>query len=554
MKAIATGPRPAASSQSNKSELRVPELSERRTAELVIAFVGPVYSGTSKTLSVCQAILSDKFKYRINMVKISDIIAKESDINKASYDDDKNKYFQKLQNAGNSMRQNLGAAYLAEKVVEEIAFYRDKNDGYKKKSVTESDGESSETIQADSIRVAHLIDSLKNPAEVKLLKDVYGDLFRLIGVFAPERIRKKRAEEKGLTEPEITEIFQRDEEENSRNELTNKNGQQVRKTIQVSDLFVRNDKDNTDKLRQALDRFFDILFGTKIHTPTFHEMAMFSAASAACQSACLSRQVGAAIYSAQEELLGVGRNDAPKYGGGLYTDDDGTEDHRCYKWKNNECQNDLHKRLLNEEIIKKTQEIVKQAYYDIVGLVTTELKTNGVKATFTPPSIPTYTSQVEEMLNNSKIRNLIEFSRAIHAEMEAIISVARKGKSGIVGSTLYCTTFPCHNCARHIVGAGIHKVVYIEPYPKSLARALHDDAIACEGEPTDDKVKFIQYEGIAPQNILKLFSITRNKENGKAHEIDPAEAKPIFPPPLDGFTYYEQLIVTKLDQQKKKNK
>ena len=48
------------------------------------------------------------------------------------------------------------------------------------------------------------------------------------------------------------------------------------------------------------------------------------------------------------------------------------------------------------------------------------------------------------------------------------------------GTTLYTTTFPCHNCTRHIVAAGISRVVYVKPYPKSLAFQLHYDSISLE--------------------------------------------------------------------------
>jgi deoxycytidylate deaminase len=42
---------------------------------------------------------------------------------------------------------------------------------------------------------------------------------------------------------------------------------------------------------------------------------------------------------------------------------------------------------------------------------------------------------------------------------------------------LFSTTFPCHMCARHIVSAGIKRVVFLEPYPKSYAEELYADSI-----------------------------------------------------------------------------
>ncbi|MEJ7655371.1 MAG: deaminase [Chloroflexia bacterium] len=53
----------------------------------------------------------------------------------------------------------------------------------------------------------------------------------------------------------------------------------------------------------------------------------------------------------------------------------------------------------------------------------------------------------------------------MHAEMSALLDAGRRGVP-VQGATLYTTTFPCHNCARHIVGAGIDRVV---------CRALHQE-------------------------------------------------------------------------------
>ena len=200
---------------------------------------------------------------------------------------------------------------------------------------------------------------------------------------------------------------------------------------------------------------------------------MYAAASAGAKSACLSRQVGAAIYSKDNELIGVGWNDVPRAGGGLYAEDLGMADLRCFRWGEKVCHNDKHKGLLYEDVFKALE---------AEGLLSSDAKAK----------------KVRQVLSKTDIRNLIEFSRAVHAEMEAIISVARSNKNGLVGATMYSTTFPCHSCARHIVASGIAKVVYIEPYPKSLALGLHTDAITDKETGDKEKVVFLQYEGTAP--------------------------------------------------------
>ena len=78
--------------------------------------------------------------------------------------------------------------------------------------------------------------------------------------------------------------------------------------------------------------------------------------------------------------------------------------------------------------------------------------------------------EVRKILDGTEVDDLTEFSRAIHAEMEAILTVAREGRHSLVGATMFTTTYPCHNCARHIVAAGISKLIYIEPYHVSAER------------------------------------------------------------------------------------
>jgi deoxycytidylate deaminase len=100
---------------------------------------------------------------------------------------------------------------------------------------------------------------------------------------------------------------------------------------------------------------------------------------------------------------------------------------------------------------------------------------------------------------------LIEFGRAVHAEADAIASAVRLGTS-IRGSDLFCTTYPCHLCAKQIVASGLRTVTFIEPYPKSLAEKLHGDAISVEN-PQGNKVLFQPFVGVAPRSYARLFSM-----------------------------------------------
>ena len=215
----------------------------------------------------------------------------------------------------------------------------------------------------------------------------------------------------------------------------------------LADFFIRNDGDNDKNLRRTVDRFLDVMFAIGVQTPTKDESAMYGATSAAAKSACLSRQVGAVIANTDGDIIGMGNNDVPKFGGGLYSQDDGDGDHRCFQWRGKICHNDFRKEKLSRIAIA----LGEAGIFDSKsGTIDTKKKAKAI-----------------EVLHSSGVRNLIEFSRAVHAEMEAIISVARNGKAGLIVVLLDSTTFPCHSCARHIVAAGIKKAY--------LHRALHKE-------------------------------------------------------------------------------
>ena len=495
-------------------------VSERRTDELVIALVGAIGSGVTTTAKVLTEILEREYDYSCHYIRVSTIIRDMSlRIGETIPTDDSLPDIRTpaLQALGNVLRGKYTNRYLAEKCIEQIAVDRLSPPSGISKGYEEvaKDGGGVSLLPINRRRV-HIIDSIKHTAEVDALREVYGDTFWLLGVFAPETVREERLTKIGFDPARIRQIFQDDEEDG------HDNGQKVRDTAHQSDFFIRNDGLTEDRLRTALSRYLKIIFNIGINTPTLDETAMYNAASQASTSACLSRQVGAAIFSESGELIGVGANDVPKFRGGLYCAEDGDSDYRCFKLTNGICHNDDRKDRLYTAIVR-------------------ELREAGALASGVMPG------KVVAALRRTDIKNLIEYSRAVHAEMEAIISVGRGNKPGLVGATLYCTTFPCHSCARHIVASGIKKVFYVEPYAKSLAVALHGDAVSMKETDHESRVTFLQYDGTAPKNMIRLFKHgLQRKRDGRMIKVDPRKATPIFPSPLDGFTVREQLVVDNL--------
>src|SRR5690606_1936975 len=137
--------------------------------------------------------------------------------------------------------------------------------------------------------------------------------------------------------------------------------------------------------------------------------------------------------------------------------------------------------------------------------------------------------EIKPKIKNAHLMNLIEFNREVHAEMAAITSAARNTVS-VNDCTMYTTTFPCHECAKHIIASGIKNVTYIEPYHKSLAIPLYSDFIQVDGaSDSTDKVKFRAFVGVAPRRYLGLFEkVDRKDDEGKVIPWINTAASPRF--------------------------
>jgi deoxycytidylate deaminase len=324
-------------------------------------------------------------------------------------------------------------------------------------------------------RVAYVIKSLKHPDEVDFMRDAYGDGFHLIGITSSyDRRLKNLVNRKGLSQERAVELLERDSNEDL------KQGQHTRDAFQHADYFIYTTED-TDQIYNSVNRLIELLFGNPFVSPNFDEYAMFMAYASSLRSADLSRQIGAVI-ARNNEILSTGANDCPRAGGGLYwpilmdhgkyeDEQDGRDYMRGYD-SNKMEQQKIIKTLLSAFEIEATEENVKKA-------------------------------------KDSGIGDLTEYGRVVHGEMEALLACARNNIS-CKDATLYATTFPCHNCAKHIIAAGIKRVVYIEPYPKSKAfdfyKAEISDAIFDKR-----KVVFEPFTGVGPQRFMDLFAVSSTR-------------------------------------------
>lgn len=352
-------------------------------------------------------------------------------------------------------------------------------------------------------RKAFIINSLKTPDELHRLKEIYQSGFYSISVHEIEARRIENLKHKSIKEDAAKSLVRRDEDE------SDEFGQHTRDIFHLSDFFVQYDG-NDDVLQNSIVRIIDIIFGHPYITPTFDEFAMFMAFSSALRSADLSRQVGAVIAKNQS-IISTGANDVPKANGGLYwpkVNNFGVvEDHEAGRdFKRGFDSNSLEKKEIVSAIMDSVREVIKNKDQQ---------------------------AALELILKKSKIKDITEYGRVVHAEMDAILACTRNGNSTI-GTTLYCTTFPCHNCAKHVIASGINRVVYIEPYPKSKALEFHDDSIS-QDKANTDKVIFEPFVGVGPRKFFDLFSmnlgdgfpVTRKQSNGEILDWQPSDNLPI---------------------------
>ena len=437
-------------------------------AELVIGLVGPVGANLNSVTDTLAGCLQD-YDYSVEKIRVSELIENVSGVSIPEYNPkDQYSRIDTLMTAGDEAREKTkNNAILALFASFQIYGFR-----------------MQEKEKTPRPRHAYVINSLKHPDEVNALRRIYGNGFFLIGVFVDREQRKKNLIGKDMTQAQAATLIDRDEAEGSAH------GQRTRDTFHLSDFFLL--QRDTSHIKATLQRFLKIVFAEPYQTPLFDEYAMFMAFAAATRSADLSRQIGAVIAK-KDEVLAMGANECPRYKGGTYwpfpndcgiVEDvkDGRDYMRGYDSNDDE----------KNRIIEGAVEAVRKSW-----------KNAGKPLTYAEADL------IKAGLESSAIDDITEYGRVVHAEMDALLTCARTNLS-CRGATLYSTTFPCHNCAKHIIAAGITRVVYIEPYPKSKALEFHCDAVFAGFRHDSDQEKRVAFEpfvGVGPRRFFDLFSM-----------------------------------------------
>lgn len=448
------------------------EFLDEKNEFLVIGLVGAVGSRLKSLSNILNSLLVHEFQYEVIEIRVSQEFLQSDKVN---YNNNFERYMD-LMNIGNNLRKKYNNSYLSLKTIELISTKRRQ---YKK--------------------IAFIINSLKHDSEIKVLREIYGKNFYQISLYESPLIRKDvLINDIGMTPEQANELITRDEGE------ANDYGQHTRDAFHLADYFIKFDNKTNEHIKNSCLRFLTLIFGNPYITPTFNEFAMYMAYTSSLKSADLSRQVGA-VLAKDRNIIATGANDIPKFGGGQYWPEYNEANGEIYDiekgrdFKRGEDSNQKEK----EKIIKEIYDEIIKNFSSIFNDENREHSEN--------------MSRLKEIIAKSSLKDITEYGRMVHAEMDAILACGRTNNSTI-NSSIFVTTFPCHNCAKHIVAAGIKEVFFIEPYPKSKALVLWEDSMILKSainENITDKLVFIPFVGVGPRSFLNLFSMSQ----GSLHEV-----------------------------------
>lgn len=311
-----------------------------------------------------------------------------------------------------------------------------------------------EIIENDEENEKWVIDSFRNTHEVEFFKRKSGQFF-LMSIWADKSTRWNRVQTKYKKDQHQFDI---DDVRDSDEKL--ENGQQISLCYQMADVVVLNDKnlhkngDDYKSFDAIISKYTDLFERKVTFVPTENETLMTMAYTNSWRSSCLQRKVGALIRDDYGNVFSSGYNEVPssersckkEYGG-------------CYrKYLRGKFNAQVDDILVDDDKKKEIKDLFKKEF------------------------------------------KILDYCRALHAEENAIVNVARLGVSfPMERATLYTTTYPCNLCANKIAQVGIKSIVYFEPYPMDEAK----DILNKHG------IAQIPFEGVTYNGYSRLMEVLR---------------------------------------------
>lgn len=300
-------------------------------------------------------------------------------------------------------------------------------------------------VLEDKVRIC--IDAFRNPFEIQYFRDRYRS-FYVFAVNTEDEDRRARLNLK-YKELEGLDAIEYPNQTNTNYDIFFH--QNISACLEIADVYIYNPNVDNHKyyeLTEQLLKYIALMLQPGIVTPTHLERCMQLAFNAKYNSGCLSRQVGAVVTGSDFSVRSVGWNDVPK--GQIPCNLRCVEDYCENKDSESFSEFELSDKMFDDVMYNINEKISKKKEEATDGLLT------GDKL---------YSFCFKSIYNGLKgDRNQVH-TRALHAEENAFLQIAKYGGAEVQGGKLFTTASPCELCSKKAYQLGIRQIYYIDPYP-----------------------------------------------------------------------------------------
>lgn len=317
------------------------------------------------------------------------------------------------------------------------------------------------------------IDALRNSVEIQYFRDKYRAFYAIAvnteNEYRQNRLELSKKELQGLDSieyPHENEVFYH---------------QNIQACLEISDVYLYNPNVENHRyyeLSEQIIKYIALILQPGLIAPTHIERCMQLAFNAKYNSGCLSRQVGAVVTGDDFSVRSVGWNDVPK---GQVP---------C----NLRCVEDFCRNKDDETFSK--YELEDNLFDEVMQNTNKCLMNKSIKKKKAGKCYAYCFKDVYNGLTNQK--NQV-YTRALHAEENAFLQIAKYGGAKIQGGKLFTTASPCELCSKKAYQLGIKEIYYIDPYP-----GISQKHILSFGE--QDNPKMILFKGAIGNAYISLYA------------------------------------------------
>ncbi|XOF34281.1 MAG: anti-phage dCTP deaminase [Candidatus Electrothrix sp. YB6] len=301
--------------------------------------------------------------------------------------------------------------------------------------------------KANKEEVYIVIDAIRNPFEAIFFRERYA-AFYLMSINTDNNDRIYRLKKLlDLNDSQLASIDNNEYEKKLR-EAEVFYSQDISKCIELADIHINNPQKGENDfitLKRQLSCYIALIMHPGLITPSSTERCMQVAYTAKLNSACLSRQVGAAVADRNFSIKSIGWNNSPE----------GQPPCALRNIEHLIDNEDQEAYSHYEKYNKNFRDFVRNRYQDKIDSQEIRDKLCGRNISYCFKDLQ---NSLEEEKNQVHTRSL-------HAEENAFLQLAKYGGSGIQGGILFTTASPCELCSKKAYQLGIKRIIFIDPYP-----------------------------------------------------------------------------------------